>query len=150
MTAEELWKEYAEEKNLENVEYEAWNFGGAADKLANLVIKGIKTATCSLYYWYQDGKEKLPEEGEYSVILNSKNEAICIIKTTKIYIIPYCDVSEEHAYKEGEGDRSLLYWKKVHEEFFSGELAETEKKFQDNMEVVCEEFELQYIAKYNF
>lgn len=146
MIAEELWKQYLQDEKLENVEYEAWQFGESADKLADLVVKGIKTATCSLYYWYQDGKEKAPVEGDYGVILNSENEAICIVKTTKVYILPYCNVSEEHAYKEDEGDRSLKYWRMAHEEFFSKELAEVGKKFQDNMEVVCEEFELVYIA----
>ncbi len=40
MTAEELWK-----KSGLTDEYEAWAFGEAADKLADLVVMGIKTAT---------------------------------------------------------------------------------------------------------
>ena len=47
MTAEELWKS----SGLEGT-YEAWAFGEAPDKLADLVVRGIKTATCSAYDLY--------------------------------------------------------------------------------------------------
>lgn len=61
-----------------------------------------------------------------------------------MYITPFNKVSENHAYKEGEGDRSLRYWQKVHEEFFKKELSETGLEFETNMNVVCEEFEVVY------
>ena len=40
---------------------------------------------------------------------------------------------------EGEGDKSLDYWRKVHIKFFE---EESEGKFNEDMEVLCEEFEL--------
>lgn len=145
MTAKELWKEYSKNKNLDGIGYDAWQFGTDADKLAELVVSGLKTATCSLYAWYQDGKEKLPQSGNYQIILNSKNEAVCIIKTTRACCLPYCDVTKEHAYKEGEGDRSLAYWRMVHKAVFEKESASVGKRFSDNSEVVCEEFECIYV-----
>ena len=69
MTAEELWKS----SGLEGA-YEAWAFGEAPDKLAELVVRGIKTATCSAYDLYAAENEPLPEAGDYSVILNSKKK----------------------------------------------------------------------------
>ena len=45
-------------------------------------------------------------------------------RNTRIYSVPFREVSENHAFMEGEGDKSLDYWRKVH------------------MEVLCEEFEL--------
>lgn len=86
--------------------------------------------------------EKLPKEGEYNIILNSKNEAKCITKTTKVYLKKFGEVSSEHAYKEGEGDKSLSYWNEVHERFFNECLASYNKKITLNDLVVCEEFEL--------
>ena len=53
----------------------------------------------------------------------------------------------EHAYKEGEGDRSLEYWRKVHEEFFTEELESIDQKFNEDIKLVCEEFELVLTAK---
>ena len=140
MTPEELW----ERSGLAGT-YEAWSFGEAPDKLADLVLQGIKTATCSAYDLYQINTEPLPQAGDYSVILNSSEEAVCIIKTIKVYVTEFKNVSEEHAFKEGEGDRSLEYWRKVHESFLTNELASVHKSFENNTKVVCEEFEVVYI-----
>ena len=139
MTAEELW-----EKSGLSGDYEAWAFGEAPDKLADLVVQGIKTATCSAFDLYQINNEPLPQAGEYSVILDSRDEAVCIIKTLKVYVTEFRNVSEEHAFKEGEGDRSLEYWRIVHINFLTNELASVHKTFDENTKVVCEEFEVVY------
>jgi len=139
MTAEELWKRSGLSGN-----YEAWAFGEAPDKLADLVVQGIKTATCSAYDLYQINNEPLPKEGDYSVILDSSGEAVCIVKTLKIYVTEFKNVSAEHAYKEGEGDRSREYWREVHVNFLTNELATINKTFDENTKVVCEEFEVVY------
>ena len=140
MTAEEMWGIFAKENNIENEEYEAWAYGDDPDTLAELTVKGIKTATCSAYYGYENEVEELPKEGEYSVILNSKDEAVCVTKNVRVYIERFKDISREHAYKEGEGDRSLEYWRKVHIDFFTKELGEAGVEFNEDMKVVCEEF----------
>ena len=136
MTAEEMWK-------LSGLtgEYEAWSYGVAANKLADLTNRGIKTATASAYVLYEIDEEELPKENSYSVILDEDDNAICIIKTTKVYVVPFNQVSEDHAYKEGEGDRSLNYWRKVHKEFFTPQMEEAGLSFTEDMLVVCEEFE---------
>ena len=139
MTAEELW-----EKSGLSGDHEAWAFGEAPDKLAELVIQGIKTATCSAYDLYQMNNEPLPKAGDYSIILDSREEAVCIIKTRKVYVTEFRKVSEEHAFKEGEGDRSLEYWRMVHINFLTNELAAVQKTFDENTKVVCEEFEVVY------
>lgn len=137
MTAEELWKQTGIDAN-----YEAWAFGDDANKLADLVKRGIKTATCSAYCFYELEDEPLPQVGEYSVILNANEEAVCIIRTTKVYVTSFDQIGEEHAFKEGEGDRSLEYWREVHEKFFTEELARINCSFDFEMKLVCEEFEL--------
>lgn len=139
MTAEELW-----EKSGLNGTYEVWVFTEAADKLADLVLKKIKTATCSAYDLYFMNHEPLPKTGDYSIILNSKEEAVCIIKTLKVYVTEFDRVPEEHAFKEGEGDRTLEYWRKIHKVFLTNELASVNKTFSGKTKVVCEEFETVY------
>ncbi|MBU3806725.1 MAG: ASCH domain-containing protein, partial [Candidatus Fournierella pullistercoris] len=64
---------------------------------------------------YELEQQPLPQIGKYDVILDSTGEAVCIIQTKKVYVTPFCDVTEEHAYKEGEGDRSLDFWRKTHQ-----------------------------------
>jgi uncharacterized protein YhfF len=137
MTDKELW-----DKSGISGMYEAWAFGGAPDKLARLVVSGIKTATCSALVLFELDDEPIPKPGDYSVILDSVGNAVCIIRTTRVYVVPFEDVSEDHAFKEGEGDRSLGYWRAVHEEFFTEELATVHLQFDKRMELVCEEFEL--------
>ncbi|MFA9464170.1 MAG: ASCH domain-containing protein [Velocimicrobium sp.] len=144
MEAKEMWERFSKKNNLKETKYEAWAFGGNPDKLAELVLQGVKTGTASAFALYEIEGEQLPKEGDYSVILDISNEAKCIIQTTKVYIVPFDEVSESHAYKEGEGDRSLAYWRRVHEEFFGDCLQEVEVDFSSTMQVVCEEFKVVY------
>ena len=144
MKAEELWNAFVTaHPEAADAASEAWCYGSdAADELARLTADRIKTATASAYPLYELEQEELPKVGEYNVILLTDGTALCITKTTKISLIPYRDVSEVHAYREGEGDRSLPYWRKVHEAFFAEELASAGLTFTEDMTVVCEEFEV--------
>lgn len=147
MTADELWKEYIANSEQEDCSYEAWAFGGNPDLLAKLVVMGVKTATASAYPLYELANEPIPQVGGFSVILDAVGDAVCVIKTTRCYVMPFDEVSEEHAYKEGEGDRSLAYWQEVHRAFFSDCLEGKDASFHEKMKVVCEEFELMYRNK---
>ena len=137
MTAAEMWKAFGGDG-----EYEAWAFGDDGDELAELVRTGVKTATASAYPLYELEGEELPRAGEYSVILDTREEAVCIIRTTKVYVTPFCCVTAEQAWKEGEGDRSLDHWRRVHRTFFEKEMEAADMTFTEDMEVVCEEFEM--------
>lgn len=48
----------------------------------------------------------IPQGGKLSIVYNSKNEAECIMLKTKVYTTSSNLVSEEQAYKEGEGNQS--------------------------------------------
>lgn len=144
MSGEELWEAFVMENNLVEPHYEVWAFGVEADLLAHLVETGEKTATASAYPLYELENEPLPEIGAYSVILDSKDNAVCIIQTSKVTIVPFHAVSAEHAYKEGEGDKSLDFWRKVHQKFFTECLDKAGLKFTSDMKVVCEEFAVVY------
>ena len=140
MTEKDLWEAFITNNNLADCRYEAWAFGVEADLLAHLVAIGEKTATASAYPLYDLGNEPLPKTGAYSVILDSNDNGVCIIQTQKVTVVPFSEVTAEHAYKEGEGDKSLDYWREVHEKFFAECLNEAGLKFTSDMKVVCEEF----------
>lgn len=144
MTHQELWTAYKAVNPDAGDEYGAWAYGDDPDTLAELTRKGIKTATASAGPLYELEGEPLPQAGEYSVILDSRDEAVCVIRTTRVYTTPFCEVTAEHARKEGEGDRSLAYWRQAHEDFFRTELAGAGLEFTPDMPVVCEEFEVAY------
>lgn len=144
MTPEQLWQEYKKINPVIGDEFEAWSFGAEADELANLVLQGQKTATASAYDLYQIGGEELPQVGTFDVILDGQDQAVCIIEITKVDVVPFKQVSAEHAYKEGEGDRSLTYWRQVHEKLFTEWLVAEELPFTEDTGVVLEEFRLVY------
>lgn len=149
MKEKDMWSSFIDEKpEYKNSKYEAWCFGGNTvddvNKLAKLVKDGIKTATASAYELYEIDKEPLPTVGDFNIILDSDKNAICITQTTKVYVCPFDKVSESHAYKEGEGDRSLDYWREVHEKFLKNEIQEYKLSFNDETPIVCEEFKVVY------
>lgn len=141
MTAEEMWV-----KSGLTGKYDAWSFGDDADLLASLVKDGIKTATCSAYCFYEMENEALPEPGGYNIILDAGDQAVCITRTAKVYVTPFSQVTADHAYREGEGDRSLAYWRDVHKKFFTEELEAAGMEFSEDIKLVCEEFDLVYRA----
>ena len=144
MTHQELWAAYRAADPDAGEEYEAWAYGDDPDRLAELTRTGVKTATSSAAVWYEIEDEPMPKAGEYSVILDSRDQAVCVTRTTRVYTVPFREVTAEHAYREGEGDRTLAYWQQVHERFFRAELGEAGLEFSPEMPVVCEEFEVMF------
>ena len=127
--------------------FQAWGFGDSpemADSLGQLVKEGVKTATASLVWVYETGVEPYPKIGDYSVILDGAGHPLCIIQTTRLDVHPFIDVDDEQAYLEGEGDRSLAFWREVHWDFFSRECAEISREPTEDMPVLCERFRLVY------
>ena len=147
MKAEILWESYlTKHPEHTNKKYEAWAYGAVPDKLALLTLNGVKKAAASGYDLYQADQEPIPKKGEHSIILDGKGNAVCVIQTTHVTVVPFNEVTAEFAYKEGEGDRSLAYWRDVHETFFQEEFAHAKVPFTETSLVVCEEFEVVYSA----
>ena len=150
-TVKEMWKKYLSTigENINNTgkTYESWYFCNNekdANELAELVKKGIKKATASLHCLYEIENETIPKVGDYIIITNWNGIAQCVIHITNINIIPFKNVTQAFAAKEGEGDKTLSFWRKVHRKFFTLELKEYSKKFSEDMLVICEEFEVVY------
>lgn len=140
----EMWYRFIiAHPEFKDSKYISWHFCNTkkcADELAVLVKAGIKTATCSLNFWYENGFEKRPEVGEYNIITDWEGEAQCITKTVSLTLMKFIDMTEDLASKEGEGDRSLEYWRKVHIRFFTDELIKEGLEFNENMSILFEEF----------
>ena len=123
--------------------YEAWAFGDEgkpdlADRLAQLVLHGPKRATTDLYDLLRREGEPLPGVGSHNVVLDSRGDPVCIIVTTSVEVARFGDVDEEFAWVEGEGDRSLEYWRRAHTNYWAS-IGET---VEDDTRVVLERFEL--------
>lgn len=107
-----------------------------ASELADLIKKGIKTASCGSFASYQQ-EESAPRIESYNIILDGQNVPVCVIRLVSMRLVRFCDVTEAFACKEGEGDLRLEYWQKEHQRFFT-----REGYFSEDMELIAEEFEV--------
>lgn len=117
----------------------AWAFGDTpemADELLELVLRGIKTATCSALDAYGEG-DHIAVPGAVELVLDGSGAPRAAIRIVSVGIIRFDEVDAEFAAAEGEGDRSLAYWRAAHEEFFS-----RSGLFRVDMPLVCERFEV--------
>lgn len=146
MTEKEFVKQYLDFAGISEddaPEIKSDKFGDSAelaDKLLALVLSGVKTATCSSVWEWESGGEEIPKVGTLSLILDGKDSPKCIIETTEISIRKYNEVDEVFASEEGEGDRSLEYWREAHRGYFSRVLPKIGKEFSEDMPLVCERF----------
>jgi uncharacterized protein YhfF len=103
-----------------------------ADELLDLVMKGIKTATCST-----EDEPNTSKLGERWIVLDGRGEPRCVIESTEVSYRRFDQVDAAFARDEGEGDRSLAHWRDAHRRYF-GRLG----KFRDDMMLMCERFRL--------
>ncbi len=111
-----------------------------ANVCAELILKDEKTASCSMAYWYEHENDPMPEVGALQVVTNWNGEPICIIEITSVSQCAYQDVTPEFAAAEGEGDKSLNWWREAHWDFFSQECDELKITPQEDMILVLERF----------
>ena len=137
--AQAYWDEYWKDDEKPN-SVSSGMFGDTPDELAQLVISGVKTATCSGYVFYDLENIPLPTVGDYFIILNQEEQPVAIIKTVDVTLVPMNEVTEEFAIAEGDG--SYEKWKSIHERYFTSELEKVGLEFSEDMLLVCERFKL--------
>lgn len=115
-----------------------------ADELAALVLSGVKTATCSALWEWEAANDPLPPVGLFTVVLAGDGAPVCIIETTEVTIRAFDQVDARFAWEEGEGDRSLAYWRDAHQRFFARTLPLIGRAPAPDMPLVCERFRLVY------
>ena len=57
---------------------------------------------------------------------------------------PTIKVPARRAFLEGEGDRSLEYWRLTHWNYYQRVLEDSDKEPTSTMPIVCEQFEVKY------
>ena len=122
-----------------------WSFGDSpelADELLELVLDGKKTATTGLYQEYLDADEPLPKPGELSIILDGSGVPRALVREREVKVVPFGEVTAEMAAMEGEGDRSLESWRRVHQEVWQ----QRGHPLDDSTEVVWERFKVLFPA----
>ncbi|MDW2112885.1 ASCH domain-containing protein [Vibrio sp. 1731] len=115
-----------------------------ANVCADLVRIGQKTASCSLELWYREHGETMPQLGHLQVVTNWDGDPVCVIRITDVSTCKYEDVTAEFAFAEGEGDRTLNWWRDAHTAFFKAECDELNIDWHEKRTLVLERFEVVY------
>lgn len=150
-TIEKFWMEFLklnpdnEKKQLPESFYFCDNEKDA-NECADLVINKIKRATATSLWWFEKNNQPLPKIGEQAIITDWNGNPKAVIETIKIKPTPYNEITPEFAEIEGEGDKSLEYWKKVHKAYYQREMEPHGEKFDENMIIICEHFETIYVG----
>ncbi len=127
--------------------YEAFHFADSepvANELAELVLAGTKRATASLVWFYESEKRPLPKRGDLSVVTDWDGKPLCVIETGTIEVVPFEEVTEAFAAREGEGDKSLRFWREAHWDCFGRECRCMGREPTLRMPIVCEPFSVVY------
>lgn len=151
-SAVQLWDEFIASSapaaaSAGGASYSAWQFGYGVEQgnsLLECVLAGPKRATAGALWAYEAEGETVPVAGDFSVLLDGHGVARCVIRTVSCEVTPFDQVDASFAYDEGEGDRTLVYWRDVHWTHFTRELEALGLTASPDMPVVCERFEVVY------
>lgn len=144
-----FWNEFSRQAGGvdDTLFYEAFHFGDSdalAQELVDLVLTGTKRATAGAVWAFEAAGKRLPRPGDLSVVTAWSGQPLCVIRTTRVELMPFDLVTAEFAAAEGEGDGSLDFWRRVHTAYFGRECARVGRVFTVHMPVCCERFELVY------
>jgi len=130
--------------------YEAFHFDDnepSCSELAALVLSGHKRATTGLYWMLEAQHKPLPRAGDLNVVTGWDGAPLCVIETSAVDVLPFEQVSAAFAAREGEGDGSLDYWRRVHWDFFGRECRRIGRAPDPRMLSVCEQFSVVYVPR---
>lgn len=113
-----------------------------ANICADLILRGEKRASCSMKYWYESGLEPMPQVGNLQVVTDWDGKPTSIIRVTDVSECKFSEVTAEFAAAEGEGDKSLDWWRKAHWDFFAAECEQQGFVPSEDMVLVLETFQV--------
>lgn len=108
-----------------------------ADELLALVLAGTKTATSCALAGYGPGGEAMPAVGRRDVVLDGNGRRAAVIETLEVELRRFAEVDALFARDEGEGDRTLAFWRDAHRSYL-----ERNGGFSTDVQLVCEGFRL--------
>src|SRR4051794_25352220 len=112
---------------------ESFSYGdnpALADELVALVVAGRKTATC-----WAAAEGLLTTPGKRMVARDGQGRPRAVIEATELTQRRFGEVDEAFAFDEGEGDRTLSYWRTAHKRYFT-----RLGQFSPDMLLWCERF----------
>ena len=126
-----------------DLQYSSWYFADNekdANELVELVLAGVKRGTAGSGWEYEHEGKPLPQVGELHIVTDFSGLARCVIRTTRVEVVPYEQVAAGFAEVEGEGDKSLAHWRSLHWPYFERVHARIGRESKPDMPVICHYF----------
>jgi uncharacterized protein YhfF len=116
------------------------------DYISDLASKGVKQGTCHIELDFEVNKVRRRKPGDHWVVIDSKNNPLCVIKVTRVDIKPFNQIGEDFAKVENEGDGTFKYWYDGHLGYFERQCKAWDKEWRMDAPCVCEYFTKVYPA----
>lgn len=114
---------------------------------AELVVQGQKQATAASLAELALAGDPVAQPGDYAIVTDFEGKARAVIRTTKVEVCRLGDVDAQFAWDEGEGDRSLAWWREAHLAYYRRVLANSGVPIDDELMIACERFETLFTGK---
>ena len=140
-----FWDRFQTETGDLRKPHDIFAFGDSpalADELLGLVLAGTKRAAASRLAIYKLEGKRPPAPGDLSLVLDGSSQPACVIETVHADVAPFNSATEDFARTEGEGDRTLIWWRKAHIAYFRRECAREGTAFSMTEPIVFERFRL--------
>jgi histidinol-phosphate aminotransferase len=142
-----FWERAKKAKGIKGDFVDAWGFGDSPqlkDELLALVLEGKKTGTASLVKENELEGWPINKVGDFNVILDGRDRPRAVIQTLSVRQCRFDEVDAEHAFSEGEDDRSLASFLREHRKYWRRSGERLGYTFSDDMDVILERFRLVY------
>lgn len=140
-----FWRRACADLDLDPTTSVDWfGFGDSprlADALASEVVDGMKRATAGLVVEMRADNEPMPAPGQHWIVVDGGGHPRAVIQTREVRVAPFATVDEAFAWDEGEGDRSLSWWRAAHIKEFSRSCERLGAVWSEDLDVVFERFE---------
>lgn len=140
MKYNEMWNEFICKNDIgDDVDYGVFEY--EKEDIDN-VLNGSLCAEISPYDVIRYNDYAIPFVGDYNIIIDDKENAICVIKTNRVDMIPFIDIKEQMAKKLGFD--SIENFRERYKKILASELKEIKENYKDEAVCVIEEFEVVY------
>ena len=142
-----FWDRVKRETGVEGDFTDAYGIGDSSELkqvFLELILEGKKRASTTLVRESMLEGWPEPEVGQYNIVLDGDDEPAVVIRTVSVRRCRFSEVDEEHAYWEGEDERTLDAYIREHTKYYTRIGRRLGFEFTPDMEVILDRYELVY------
>lgn len=143
----DFWEKVKKEKGIQDDFNDAWGFGDNPElkqEMIELILNGKKRTSTNLLIESKLAGYPDSRIGAYHIILDGEDNPTAVIRTVQLTLGKLEDVSDDHAYWEGEGDRTRETYLNEHIKYYKRIGEQLGFEFNLDLELEFERFKLIY------